>query len=74
MTPGTVTDHRSVLGGVMPRYLQQWLTIGVAIVMARVMALRHPSRGRRPTNRRGRLVGPNQQRIEEYQRRIQEQA
>jgi type IV secretion system protein VirB10 len=62
----------------MPRHLQQWLIIGVAVVMAGIMALSgSPTRPRTATESRATgavVVDPNQQRIEEYQRRIQEQA
>jgi type IV secretion system protein VirB10 len=60
----------------MPRHLQQWLIIGVAIVMAGIMALSgSPPKPRTATEPPGSAaVDPNQQRIEEYQRRIQEQA
>jgi type IV secretion system protein VirB10 len=63
--------------GVMPRHLQQWLIIGVAVVMAGIMALSgSPMRPRTTTGPSvaTTVVDPNQQRIEEYQRRIQEQA
>ena len=76
-TPGTVTDHRPVPAGVMPRHLQQWLIIGVAVVMAGIMALSgSPTKPRTATESSPStaVVDPNQQRIEEYQRRIQEQA
>ena len=75
--PGTVTDHRPVPAGVMPRHLQQWLIIGVAVVMAGIMALSgSPTKPRTTTEppAAATVVDPNQQRIEEYQRRIQEQA
>ena len=75
--PGTVTDHRPVPAGVMPRHLQQWLIIGVAVVMAGIMALSgSPTKPRTTTDSSAAttVVDPNQQRIEEYQRRIQEQA
>lgn len=76
-TPGTVTDHRPVPAGVMPRHLQQWLIIGVAVVMAGIMALSgSPTKPRTTTGSSAAtaVVDPNQQRIEEYQQRIQEQA
>ena len=76
-TPGSVTDHRPVPAGVMPRHLQQWLIIAVAIVMAGIMALSGPATKPRTTTDppgAAAVVDPNQQRIEEYQRRIQEQA
>src|SRR5438876_9691513 len=75
--PGTVTDHRPVPAGVMPRHLQQWLIIGVAVVMAGIMALSgSPTKPRTTTepSAAATVVDPNQQRIEDYQRRIQEQA
>jgi type IV secretion system protein VirB10 len=61
----------------MPRHLQQWLIIGVAVVMAGIMALSgSPVKPRTTTesSSSATVVDPNQQRIEEYQRRIQEQA
>jgi type IV secretion system protein VirB10 len=61
----------------MPRHLQQWLVIGVAVVMAGIMALSgSPTKPRTTTESpaAASVVDPNQQRIEEYQRRIQEQA
>ena len=75
--PGTVTDHRPVPAGVMPRHVQQWLIIGLAVVMAGIMALSgSPTKPRTTTEppAAATVVDPNQQRIEEYQRRIQEQA
>src|SRR5579872_4986437 len=75
--PGTVTDHRVTPPGVMPRHLHQWLIIGVAVVMAGIMALSgSPTKPRTTTESSAStaVVDPNQQRIEEYQRRIQEQA
>jgi type IV secretory pathway VirB10-like protein len=71
-----VTDHRTVPPGVVPRHLQQWLLIGVALVMVGIMALAgSPARPRAtPEPSAGApVVDPNQQRIEEYQKRIQEQ-
>jgi type IV secretion system protein TrbI len=75
--PGQVIDHRTVPAGVVPRHLQQWLIIGVAVVMAGIMALSgSPTKSRTTTepSAGAAVVDPNQQRIEEYQRRIQEQA
>jgi type IV secretory pathway VirB10-like protein len=72
----SVTDHRTVPPGVVPRHLQQWLLIGIALVMVGIMALSgSPTRPRAiPEPPAGApAVDPNQQRIEEYQKRIQEQ-
>jgi len=75
--PGRVVDRRLIPPGVVPRHLQQWVLIGVAVVMVGIMALTgSPSRPRDtdPIAGQAPVVDPNQQRIEEYQRRIQEQA
>src|SRR5262245_41969703 len=75
--PRRVVDRRVVPAGVAPRHLQQWLLLGVAVVMVAIMAL---SGSPAPRGIAGTpsttpvAVDPNQQRIEEYQRRIQEQA
>ena len=74
--PGRVTDRRTVPLGVMPRHLQQWVVMGITVVMVGIMALSgSPTKPRTsaassPTTS---AVDANQQRIEEYQRRIQEQ-
>jgi hypothetical protein len=61
---------------VVPRHLQQWVLIGIALVMVGIMALSgSPVKSRAVSPAPAALaVDPNQQRIEEYQRRIQEQA
>jgi type IV secretion system protein VirB10 len=72
-----VTDYRTSPAGVVPRHLQHWLLIGVALVMVGIMALSGaPSKPRTASApvSSATAVDPNQQRIEEYQRRIQEQA
>ena len=71
-----VIDVRRTPLGVMPRQLPRWLLLGIAVAMAAIMALSGA-----PTARRASLtsastpvaVDANQQRIEDYQRRIQEQ-
>jgi type IV secretory pathway VirB10-like protein len=75
--PAPVTDWRRTPLGVIPRHLQQWVLVGVALVMVGIMALSGPSAKPRTTAASSPTtlaVDPNQQRIEEYQRRIQEQA
>jgi type IV secretory pathway VirB10-like protein len=77
--PGRVIDHRITPPGVMPRHLQQWMVIGVVVVMVGIMALTpgSPTTPRTPELQSGLasvVVNPSQQRIEEYERRIQEQA
>jgi type IV secretion system protein VirB10 len=75
--PGRVTDHRRLPLGVVPRHLQQWALAGIAVVMVGILAVSGPPpTPRAPTtpSPTAMAVDPNQQRIEEYQRRIQEQA
>jgi type IV secretory pathway VirB10-like protein len=70
-------DYRRAPLGVMPRQLQRWLLLGTAIVMAGIMALSGgPARPRSTSTAPSvaAAIDPNQQRIEEYQRRIQEQS
>ena len=73
---GRVTDRRTTPPGVMPRHLQQWAIVGTAVVMVGIMALSgRPMKPRatEPSSPATSAVNANQQRIEEYQRRIQEQ-
>jgi len=75
--PGRVTDRRRIPPGVVPRHLQQWVLIGVAVVMVGIMAITgSPPRpaGTTPIGGAAPVTDANPQRIEEYQRRIQEQA
>ena len=75
--PGRVTDRRRMPAGVVPRHLQQWVLIGIAVVMVGILALSGPPAKPRATaavSPAAVAVDPNQQRIEDYQRRIQEQA
>jgi type IV secretory pathway VirB10-like protein len=74
--PGRVTDRRTAPLGVMPRHLQQWVVLGIAVVMVGIMALSgSPTKTRTSaaSSPATSAVDANQQRIEEYQRRIQEQ-
>ena len=75
--PGQIIDHRTTPPGVVPRHLQQWVLIGVALVMVAILSLSGaPTKPRTSATPAPAAlsVDPNQQRIEEYQRRIQEQA
>ena len=74
--PGRVTDWRTMPAGVMPRHLQQWALLGIAVVMVGIMALSGSPTKPRATaapSPAASAVDPNQHRIEDYQRRIQEQ-
>jgi len=75
--PGRILDHRRLPPGVIPRHLQQWVLIGVALVMVGILAVSGPPAKPRTTaglSLAAATVDPNQERIEDYQRRIQEQA
>jgi len=75
--PGRITDRRRLPPGVVPRHLQQWVLIGTALVMVGILAWSGPPAPPRTTTTPSAAAGavdPNQQRIEDYQRRIQEQA
>ena len=75
--PARVLDRRRWPDGVVPRHLQQWVLIGVAVVMVAILALSGPPAKPRVTTTTAPAavaIDPNQQRIEDYQRRIQEQA
>jgi type IV secretion system protein VirB10 len=75
--PGRIHDHRQLPPGVVPRHLQQWVLIGVALVMVGILAVSGPPAKPRATaapSPAAATVDPNQARIEDYQRRIQEQA
>ncbi len=74
---GRVTDHRQLPPGVVPRHLQQWAIIGTTVVMVGILAFSGPPSTPRATatpSPAAVAVDPNQQRIEDFQRRIQEQA
>ena len=77
--PSRLIDHRTTPAGVMPRRLQQWVILGIAVVMMAILALAGPTQPSKPsgataTTTAPLAIDPNQQRIEEYQRRVQEQA
>ncbi|HUL99812.1 MAG TPA: TrbI/VirB10 family protein, partial [Mycobacterium sp.] len=74
---GRIVDHRQFPPGVVPRHLQQWALLGIAIVMIGILALSGPApkpHATTPPAPAATTVDPNQERIEDYQRRIQEQA
>src|SRR5260370_1188138 len=75
--PGHLIDRRTMPAGVVPRHLQQWVLVGIASVMAGIMALSGlPARPRSSTMpaRAALAVDRSQQRMEEYQGRVLEQA
>jgi type IV secretion system protein VirB10 len=78
MPNSPIVDGRQLPPGVVPRHIQQWILIGIALVMIGILAISgasvkpKPSSGERSAG--AGTTDANQQRIEEYQRRIQEQA
>lgn len=71
-----VIDVRRTPLGVMPRQLPRWLLVGIAVAMTGIMALSGAPTARRASSTSASTpvaVDANQQRIEDYQRRIQEQ-
>jgi type IV secretion system protein VirB10 len=71
-----VIDVRRTPLGVMPRQLPRWLLVAIAVAMVGIMALSGTPTARRASSASASTpvaVDANQQRIEDYQRRIQEQ-
>jgi type IV secretory pathway VirB10-like protein len=73
--PGHFTDWRTIPAGVMPRRLQQWALLAIAVVMVGIMSLSGSPkpRGTVAPSPATSAIDPDQHRIEDYQRRIQEQ-
>ena len=77
-TPSQVHDKREKPPGILPKNTQAWVLSGVAFLMVAVIALS----GKNPQKERGASASPppltpvdaNAGRIQEYQRRIEEQA
>jgi type IV secretion system protein VirB10 len=78
MPNSPILDGRQLPPGVVPRHIQQWILVGIALVMIGILAVGGGSVKPKPlSGERSAGAGAtdaNQQRIEEYQRRIQEQA
>jgi len=73
-TPAPVHDRRVQPTGALPKHLQAWLLTGIALAMMVIIAWSThsaPSRVRVPAL--AQPVEPNQGRIEEYQRRLDEE-
>jgi type IV secretory pathway VirB10-like protein len=66
-----VTDHRPVPRGVLPRGMQTWLMVGVAVVMvAIIFATGRPEAPTRPTAAAMTAPAPNPERLRDYQDRL----
>src|SRR5436190_8176596 len=76
--PSRIIDRRTIPPGVVPKHVQQWVVIGIAVVMVAIMSLSSQTPAPRRTPNQTATIPPvvdaNQQRIEEYERRVQEQA
>src|SRR5712692_2452555 len=76
-SPAPILDRRQLPPGVLPRHLQHWVVIGIAVVMIGILAIGGPAKPRPGTTTpspAAAAVDASQQRIEAYQRRIEEQA
>src|SRR5436309_2955618 len=67
----TVTDHRPVPRGVLPRGMQTWLMVGVAIGMIAIIVVAgRPGPAARPASTSPTTSAPNADRVREYQDRL----
>ena len=73
-----VLDYRTIPSGVVPAHLQQWVTLAVVVGMVAILSVAgaptSKSRSGSAPNSAAAVVDVNQQRVEDYQRRVQEQA
>lgn len=73
-----IVDRRVLPAGVMPKQLQQWVILGIAVVMMLILALAGPPKPSRSSTPQlpglPPVVDPNAERIADYTRRVQEQA
>ncbi len=75
--PPTLRDRVKHPPGVLPKNVQTWVILGVALLMIAILALETPRK--RDTEAEGiegrpAVVDPNERRIQEYRRRIEEHA
>lgn len=78
-TGGTapVIDHTSTPNGLVPRHLQTWVVVGIAVLMTGILALSGSTRpvARTPvTNPTLSAIQPSDTRIREYQRQVDAEA
>ncbi len=71
-----IVDKRKAPPGVMPRQIQTWALVGITVLMIAVLMLSSPAPAptRPPTNPALSTVDPSVSKIQEYQRRVDEQA
>lgn len=76
-TTPPVIDHTSTPNGLVPRHLQTWVVVGIAVLMTGILALSGSTRpvGRTPAaNPTLSAIQPNDTRIREYQRQVDAEA
>src|SRR5919112_635559 len=67
----TVTDHRPVPRGVMPRGVQTWVMAGVAVFMLAIMLIvGRPDPPARPASAAAPAMPPSADRVRDYQERM----
>lgn len=68
----TVTDHRPVPRGVLPRGMQTWLMVGIAVAMVAIILIagRPEPPARTPSTTAAAPVPPNADRVRDYQDRL----
>ena len=76
VTPPPATGSPARPAGVLPRHLQTWVVLGTAVVMTVIIALSGTSRptDRPPVSGPPQAVEANDARIQEYRKRIDEEA
>ena len=73
-TPPPVQDKRLAPPGILPKNIQSWVLIGIAVVMIVIIAFSgNPSNKPRPTTQARPVADPNAERIQEYQKRIEDE-
>jgi len=72
-----IQDKRSTPPGILPKNTQAWVLSGLALLMVGVIALsgKNPPKERTPSpSPTSGVIDPNAARIQDYQKRIEEQA
>ena len=73
-TPPPVQDKRLAPPGMLPKNIQSWVLIGIAVVMIAIIAFSgNPSKKPKTAPQAGPAVDPNAERIQEYQKRIEDE-
>ena len=75
--PPTILDRVKRPAGVLPKNIQTWVILGVALLMIAILALDTPQKTGTPPEgaiQQDAVIDPNESRIQEYRRRIEERA